>query len=360
MQRALRPYAAAGVALATASVIAATPAIASPPAIQTHAVQMTALDNPIEVFAPVFDQASALVQLMIANETATPAPILNAIIARASADGKTLGEIGNGLTTAASTLAANLPAALEAYGTHLAAGDLVGAYDAVVPAFIGPFLGLFNQVVKLQNMLSADAGVMQALVRPLVYQVAWSFVTVPALAFSNIARTSVVAIQDVGTAIVSGNPEAAANAVQHGLANVSSALVASAGSVYSSIQVARTRLAAPFKAGLPTAAAAAVESSTTAALAEAAPEASTLKADESSSAPKEDVTAQPVKTKPKATAMAAARSSSRKAVTNSVRESAKNVSAGFKKATDGLKKAAQGLNGKKVEKPSSDSGSAAE
>lgn len=351
MQRALRPYAAAGVALATASVIAAAPAIAPPPAIQTHAVQMTALDNPIEVFAPVFDQASALVQLMVANETATPAPILNAIIARASADGKTLGEIGNGLTTAASSLAANLPAALEAYGTHLAAGDLVGAYDAVVPAFIGPFLGLFNQVVKLQNMLSADAGVMQALVRPLVYQVAWSFVTVPALAFSNIARTSVVAIQDVGTAIASGNPEAAANAVQHGLANVSSALVASAGSVYSSIQVARTRLAAPFKAGLPTAAAA-VESNTTVALTEA-PEVTTLKADESSSAPKEDTAAQLVKTKSKPTAKAAARSNSRKAVTNTVRESAKNVSAG-------IKKAAQGLSGKKAEKPSSDSGSAAE
>ncbi|WP_273734895.1 hypothetical protein [Mycolicibacterium septicum] len=311
---------------------------------------MTALDNPIEVFAPVFDQASALVQLMIANETATPAPILNAIIARVSADGKTLGEIGNGLTTAASTLAANLPAALEAYGTHLAAGDLVGAYDAVVPAFIGPFLGLFNQVVKLQNMLSADAGVIQALVRPLVYQVAWSFVTVPALAFSNIARTSVVAIQDVGTAIVTGNPEAAANAVQHGLANVSSALVASASSVYTSIQVARTRLAAPFKAGLPTAAALT-----------AAPEAATLKADESSSAPKEDVTAQLVKTKAKPTAKAAAtRSNARKAVTNSVRESAKNVSAGIKKATDGLKKSAQGLSAKKTEKPSSDSGSAAE
>ncbi|QRY51199.1 hypothetical protein [Mycolicibacterium septicum] len=320
---------------------------------------MTALDNPIEVFAPVFDQASALVQLMIANETATPAPILNAIIARASADGKTLGEIGNGLTTAASTLAANLPAALEAYGTHLAAGDLVGAYDAVVPAFIGPFLGLFNQVVKLQNMLSADAGVMQALVRPLVYQVAWGFVTVPALAFSNIARTSVVAIQNVGTAIVSGNPEAAANAVQHGLANVSSALVASASSVYTAIQIARTRLAAPFKAGLPAAAAAAVESNTTVALAEA-PEASTLKADESSSAPKEDAATQLVKTKSKPTAKAATRSNARQAVTNSVRESAKNVSAGIKKATDGLKKTAQGLSGKKTEKPSSDSGSAAE
>lgn len=78
-----------------------------------------------------------------------------------------------------------------------------------------------------------------------------------------------------------------------------------------------------------------------------------LKTDESSSAPKEDGATQLIKAKSKPTAKAAARSNSRTAVTNSVRESAKNVSAG-------IKKAAQGPNGKKAEKPSSDSGSAAE
>ncbi|BBX91174.1 hypothetical protein H5U98_07955 [Mycolicibacterium boenickei] len=358
MQLALRPYAAAGVALAAASVIAVTPAITPPTQVQTRAVQMTALDNPIEVFTPVFDQASALVQLMIANETATPAPLLNAIIARAGADGKTLGEIATGLGNAASQVATNLPPALQAAAERYAAGDLVGGYDAVVPAFIGPFLGLFSQVVKLQNMLSADAGVMQALVRPLVYQVAWSFVTVPALAFANIARTSLVAIQGVGTAIASGSPEAAANAVQHGLANLSSAVVASASSAYTSIQSARTLLAKPFRAGLPTAAAA-VEPDTTLALA-AAPETSKLEVDETASAPKEEPTAPAVETRAKPKLVKAdTRTDARKAVTNNVRDSAKNLNAGIKKATDGLKKAAQGLTGKKAKTASSDSDSAA-
>ncbi|WP_441957832.1 hypothetical protein [Mycolicibacterium houstonense] len=348
MQRALRPYAAAGVALATASVIAATPTIAPPPQIQSHAVQMAALDDPIAVFAPVFDQATALVQLMIANETANPAPLLNAVIARAGADGKTLGEIATGLGNAASQVATNLPPALQAAAARYAAGDLVGGYDAVVPAFIGPFLGLFNQVVKLQNMLSADAGVMQALVRPLVYQVAWSFVTVPALGFANIARTSVVAIQAVGTAIASGNPEAAANAVQHGLANIGSAMVTNASSVYTSIQAARTRLAAPFKAGLPTAAAM-VESSTTPAV-PAAPEV-TPETAESATAPAEVATVV-VKPKAKPSTKAVSHLDARKAVT---RDTAKNLSAGIKKATDGLKKAAEGLGAKKAEKPKADS-----
>ncbi|MGV0811716.1 hypothetical protein ABQF34_07105 [Mycolicibacterium boenickei] len=356
MQRALRPYAAAGVALATASVIAGAPAMTPPTQIQSHAVQITALDDPIEVFAPVFDQASALVQLMVANETANPAPLLNAIIARASADGKTLGEIGNGLATAASQVATNLPPALQAAAARYAAGDLVGGYDAVVPAFIGPFLGLFNQVVKLQNMLTADAGVMQALVRPLVYQVAWSFVTVPALAFANVARTSVVAIQAVGTAIASGNPEAAANAVQHGLANISSAMVTNASSLYTSIQAARTRLAAPFKAGLPTAAAA-VESNTTPALA-AAP-AVTPGADESSTAPAEEATAVVVKPKAKLSTKAVSHTDARKSATNNARDTARNISAGIKKATDGLKKAAESLGAKKAKAASSESDSAA-
>ncbi|WKG02102.1 hypothetical protein [Mycolicibacterium sp. HK-90] len=361
MQRALRPYAAAGVALATASVIAAAPAISPPTQIQSHAVQMTALDNPIEVFTPVFDQANALVQLMITNETANPAPLLNAIIARANADGKTLGEIGGGLAAAATAVATNLPPALEKAVERYAAGDLVGGYDAVVPAFIGPFLGLFNQVVKLQNMLSADAGVMQALVRPLVYQVAWSFVTVPALGFANIARTSLVAIQAVGTAIASGNPEAAANAVQHGLANISSAMVTTAGSVYTSVQAARTRLAAPFRAGLPTAAATA-ESNATMAAAEvestpapalsAAPE-----ADESSTASPEETHAVVVKPKAKPSTRAVSHTDARKAATNTARDTAKNISAGIKKATDGLKKAAESLGGKKAEKPKADSDS---
>lgn len=349
MQLALRPYAAAGVALAAASVIAATPAITPPTQIQAHAVQMTALDNPIEVFTPVFDQANALVQLMIANETATPAPLLNAIIARASADGKTLGEIATGLGTAASQVATNLPPALQAAAERYAAGDLVGGYDAVVPAFIGPFLGLFSQVVKLQNMLSADVGVMQALVRPLVYQVAWSFVTVPALAFANISRTSLVAIQDVGTAIASGSPEAAANAVQHGLANISSAMVASASSVYTSIQAARTRLAAPFRAGLPTAD---VENNATLALA-AAPDTPTLAAVESSSVPTEKTTPASAQTKAKPTTTKAPRANARNAVATSAREAAKNVSAG-------IKKAAQGLTSKKATTPGSDSDNAGE
>ncbi|MGV0595867.1 hypothetical protein [Mycolicibacterium porcinum] len=355
---ALRPCAAAGVALATASVIAATPAIAPPTQIQTRAVQMVALDNPIEVFAPVFDQANALVQLMIANETATPAPILNAIMARASADGKTLSEIASGLGTAASQVAANLPPALQAAAARYAVGDLVGGYDAVVPAFIGPFLGLFSQVVKLQNMLSADAGVMQALVRPLVYQVAWGLVTTPALSFATFARTTVVAIQDVGTAIASGNPEAAVNAVQHGLANISSAMVANASMAYTAIQSARTLLAKPFTAGLPTATAApAVEDDTTVALT-AAPETPSVKAVESSSAPKEEISPVAV-TKVKPTTKES-RANARTAVSDNVRDSAKSLRTGIKRATDGIKKAAQGLSGKKADKPSSDSGSSTE
>jgi len=61
MQAALRPYATAGVALVGASVIAVSPVIATPTALEEArdaAVHLSALVNPIDAFRPVFDETA--------------------------------------------------------------------------------------------------------------------------------------------------------------------------------------------------------------------------------------------------------------------------------------------------------------
>ena len=65
MQAALRPYATAGVALVGASVIAVSPVIATPTALEEArdaAVHLSALVNPIDAFRPVFEATVADLQ----------------------------------------------------------------------------------------------------------------------------------------------------------------------------------------------------------------------------------------------------------------------------------------------------------
>ena len=83
MQLALRPYAMAGVALVGASVIAVSPVIATPTAIEQvrdNAVELSALVNPIDAFRPVFEAAVADLQELGQVIGANPTPILEQIL----------------------------------------------------------------------------------------------------------------------------------------------------------------------------------------------------------------------------------------------------------------------------------------
>lgn len=82
MQTALRPYATAGVALVGASVIAVSPVTVTQTAEQVRdaAVQLSALQNPIDAFGPVFQTAVADLQALGQAIAANPAPILQSIL----------------------------------------------------------------------------------------------------------------------------------------------------------------------------------------------------------------------------------------------------------------------------------------
>ncbi len=223
MPLALRPYATAGIALVGAGVIAVTPVAAPPPEIQSHSVQLTAaVDNPVDVFTPVFEKAAAFIQTTIANETANPLPIANAVIAKGTADAQTLGEIAEALAPVVKAVILNFPPTAAAALQKAAAGDLDGAMSTFVPLFIGPVIGGFQQYMKLTDLVRGEFEVVARLAEATMYQ-AWGTALGTALAGFTVATTTAAGIEAVGTAIVSGDPANVVNAAQHSVANIASA-----------------------------------------------------------------------------------------------------------------------------------------
>lgn len=222
MNLALRPYVTAGVALVGASVIAVTPLAAPPPAIQTHAVQLSAaVDNPIDVFAPVFDKANTVVQAAIQAEVGKPFPILNALIGKAAVDAQMFGGMANEVAQSFATVGTTLPPALQAAFQSLAAGDFNGYVAAFTPVFMGPFLTFQNKYIATANWVRSQL--------TLAGQVA--YVAINAVNGLTIGQAlnllgPINAITNTLTelaqvAIPSGDPGTIINTIQHGIANIS-------------------------------------------------------------------------------------------------------------------------------------------
>ncbi|MGV0592362.1 hypothetical protein [Mycolicibacterium porcinum] len=132
MQRAQSPYAAAGVALATAGAIALSP-LAPPapevhlPALSSAAVELTAATDPFTAWVDVFGTAFANLTQLGETLAANPAPVLQQIGANWLGYGETyisaLQAAGAGLNTWAQLL----PTAFQGISDSLAAGDLIKA-----------------------------------------------------------------------------------------------------------------------------------------------------------------------------------------------------------------------------------------
>lgn len=225
---ALRPYVTAGVALVGAGIIAVTPVAAPPPTIQAHTVQLTAaIDNPVEVFAPVFDKARTVIETNIQNELANPFPIANAVLARALADGQTLGDIANTLAPVITNLVKGFPVTTEFALKKLAAGDLDGALGAYVGLFFGPVFVGFMQYQRVIGLVGNQFDVGKRLAAAAMNH-AWGMTIGIALAGFSLATTTAANIEEVGKAIGTGDPAKVVNAIQHGVANIASAAISQA------------------------------------------------------------------------------------------------------------------------------------
>jgi hypothetical protein len=108
MHIAVRPYAAAGVALLSAGVIAVSPLAPQMPAVQAAEralisanVQLAAAVDPIELWVQVFQTAAANLGVIGEQVAANPTPILSQVIANQVASFTAL---GNSLQSSAQTV----------------------------------------------------------------------------------------------------------------------------------------------------------------------------------------------------------------------------------------------------------------
>ncbi|MGA5542789.1 hypothetical protein ACPCIR_13130 [Mycobacterium sp. NPDC051198] len=405
MLHALRPYMTAGIAIAGASVIAVTPISAPPPPVAEHSIEFSSVQltsavipgatqtldtqSTVEAWQNLFIYTGAFLSEAFVPLATNPTPILDQVFANQFYYANL---IGLGLSYGSANMVgvlAGIPAAFSTATEQLRAGNPEAAIltlwnfvETSVQQVVTPFIPALQIPMRITQNIANVAAAMPGMVLDLGLG---AFETV-----SNTVRTTAASIQSIVDAAGSGDPTAMANAILAAPANIATALLvgdlAQGGStpglingVLKDLVLARDTIAealgalpreAPedaLAAEVPasdrivrvarekaTAPATPSETDHVAAAAPVdAPETSPPTADETVSVPKEKPAAVALDTKasPKAKAT---RANSRAGV-GTVRESAKNFGAGIK---NGMKKTGQGVNGKKAEKPSSDSGAA--
>jgi hypothetical protein len=238
MHIAVRPYAAAGVALLSAGVIAVSPVAPQMPAIQaaeralTSAnVQLAASVDPIELWVQVFQTAAANLTVIGQQVAANPTPILSQVIANQVASFTAL---GNSLQSSAQTvnqIFQSAPDALQTALTQLQDGNIVGAVDTFNNNLVIPLTLAALQVVSdslrpvvstVQNFGKAFATLPDdvfAVVLPMTY---------PLLSAVNaIVQTT----QDVSDGVAAGDVGAVVNALVNAPAHLVGGVLNGAGSI---------------------------------------------------------------------------------------------------------------------------------
>lgn len=234
MYAAIRSPLVAGVTLigAGAIAVAVSPIAPAPTDVHLPAVRLAAavmqdppvLENPIDVWAPVFQQTLADVQALITQQIRDPAPILQAALLNQVNDTFALvggvGQAGVVLGDAAF----NAPAAFRKAAEEVRAGDPQGALTTLEEATLLPLLKANSIVVgTVQSVNESQLAVEQRLAVA-VPEAAAGVTRATFNAFDLTTRAAIDAHADVVKAVQSGDPINVANAIIEGGARV--ALVA--------------------------------------------------------------------------------------------------------------------------------------
>ena len=238
MHIAVRPYAAAGVALLSAGVIAVSPVAPQLPAVQAAAraltsanVQLAASVDPIELWVQVFQTAAANLTVIGQQVAANPTPILSQVIANQVASFTAL---GNSLQSSAQTvnqIFQTAPDALQTALGQLQDGNIVGAVDT------------FNNNIVIPLTLAALQVVSDSL-RPVVSTVTnfgKAFATLPDDLFAVVlpmtypllsaVNAIVQTTQDVSDGVAAGDAGAVVNALVNAPAHLVGGVLNGAGSI---------------------------------------------------------------------------------------------------------------------------------
>lgn len=141
----------AGIAVVGASLIALYPATPAGPAVEQHAVQLVDVDVTAG-WGSVLSDASTNLQAIESEIAANPSPVLEQLIANQTAFSTEISTdfqtIGNGLNT---FLSQELPQALQAFDTSVAAGDYTDAVNNLNGAVL---IGLLPVAQPLQDLMT--------------------------------------------------------------------------------------------------------------------------------------------------------------------------------------------------------------
>ncbi|HET7740998.1 MAG TPA: hypothetical protein VFL67_10155 [Mycobacterium sp.] len=231
MQLALRPYVTTGIAMVGAAAIAVTPISVTPhdirvPAVYSSDVQLAALLNPFEVFAPIVGQAVANAQVIGQKVFDNPMPILRALALNQLDSAGTLAGLGVDVATALATMVLSVPGNLQTAIGLLQQGKVDQALKVVENGFVSPFIPLFmSGLPKLIDVLKRpliDAQVLlDTLPSSLIVGVGF-----PLLNTAYGLQTQFInGITGVVAALGTGNPEAVVNAIITGAANFTQELL---------------------------------------------------------------------------------------------------------------------------------------
>ncbi|MGV0741452.1 hypothetical protein [Mycolicibacterium sp. XJ870] len=237
LQRTLRPYVTAGVAIVGASVIAATPVAAPPaelavrsPQISSAAVELTALAgaldtsswvDPIAYWAEVLDTTQTNVSALLAVASEDPFPVLNQIIVNQAGYANT---IGTALSSSAQGLydwatvegGGNLPTVVANMRTAIAEGDLQAAAQEMKFAVTDVGMALFGMLPLLALPYQIAQNFANTLETMVAYGLNTGVVGKSAYGVLNVLNTMIYAVATVGQELIdaaeAGDPVAAVSA----------------------------------------------------------------------------------------------------------------------------------------------------
>ncbi|WP_135458431.1 hypothetical protein [Mycobacterium sp. DL99] len=221
MHAGVRPYLTAGIALVGAGVIATAP-VNPPPQIHSGSVELVAaVENPVEVFAPVLEFSQEVIAGLIAAELSDPAPILNQLLENQLATVNTTGAIVvDGIKTAVDVVP-GLPAGLSAAADAIVHGNPGQAPIEILNAVGTPVIQyVIRSVPSVEYLLQRPLAVAQALV-PVLVESAISIPIYLGISYVKpLIDQAVYSIGEVLKAAATLDPGTTINAFQHGVKDV--------------------------------------------------------------------------------------------------------------------------------------------
>jgi hypothetical protein len=227
----VRSHLTAGVALAGAGIIAVTPVTPvlrdiQVPAVSTAEVQLASLLNPLEVFAPILEQAMANAQAIGQKMVADPLPILRALALNQLDGLGTLAGLGTDVAQVLAGIALAMPGHLQTAIGLLQTGNVDQALRTIENGVIGPWFPLvYQDLPQLINVLKQPLVDAQTLLEnaPMSYLAGIGF---PVLnSFFGVQTQIINGITGVVAALSTGNPEKIVNAIITGAANFTQELL---------------------------------------------------------------------------------------------------------------------------------------